>query len=357
MGAGRNTQEWPAHVSDTKGTFDRIRALLEEGGIAPTPTNYEFLYRYVTGADPQLVEAVDAVRRTTGQLGERALTNIRRELYGTGRAGVGRVLEDTETQLARMNDYIERSDADARQYASRLDVRRSDLNAGAGSPHDAGATLERQRTMLAEMIEATNAMLATTEQLQAELAASSREIDMLKADLEIARVESRSDALTGLSNRKACCDYLDAQMERAFADGRALSLIFLDIDHFKKFNDTYGHRMGDEVLRLVAQSLERFFHGRGFVSRWGGEEFVIVMPLHEAEEATQFAERFRQFIGTRAVRSRQTGREIGRVTLSLGVAGLIEGDTAQQLIDRADHALYDAKAEGRDRVVCWKAAA
>jgi len=339
----------PIKVIDTTGLFDRIRALIEEGGIAPTPSNYEFLYRYVTGADPQLIEAVDAVRRTTGQISDRVLINIRRELYGTGRSGVGRVLEDTEAQLARMNDYIERSDADARVYASRLGVSRSDL--------DASATLERQRTMLAEMIEATNAMLVTTEQLQAELAASSREIDLLKADLEIARVESRSDALTGLANRKACCDYLDAQIARAIAEGRPLSLIFIDIDHFKKFNDNYGHRMGDEVLRLVSQNLERFFHGRGFVARWGGEEFVIVMPAHEAEEATQLAERFRQHIGTRTVRARQSGREIGRVTLSLGVAGLDAGDTAQQLIDRADHALYDAKADGRNRVVCWKSAA
>jgi diguanylate cyclase len=336
-------------VTDTRGTFDRIRALLEESAIAPTPSNYEFLYRYVSGADPQLVEAVDAVRRTKGQLSDRILANIRRELYGTGRAGVGRVLEDTEAQLARMNDYIERSDADARNYASRLDVSRSDL--------DAAATLERQRTMLAEMIEATNQMIATTEQLQSELTASSREIDALKADLEIARVDARSDALTGLANRKACCDYLDAQIDRAMSEERPMSLIFLDIDHFKKFNDNYGHRMGDEVLRLVAQSLERFFHGRGFVSRWGGEEFVIVMPGHEAEEATQFAERFRQHIGTRTVRARQSGREIGKVTLSLGVAGLDREDSAQNLIDRADQALYDAKADGRDRVVCWKAAA
>jgi diguanylate cyclase len=84
---------------------------------------------------------------------------------------------------------------------------------------------------------------------------------------------------------------------------------------------------------------------------------VIVMPMHEAEEATQFAERFRQHIGNRAVKGSQSGREVGRVTLSLGVAGLIAGDTPQTLIDRADAALYDAKAEGRDRVVCWKAAA
>ena len=166
------------NVSDTKGTFDRIRALLEESSIAPTPSNYEFLYRYVTGADLQLVEAVDAVRRTTGKLTDRVLANLRRELYGTGRGGVGRVLEDTEAQLARMNDYIERSDAGARNYVSQLDVSQLDF--------DAAATLERQRAMLAKMVEATNTMLATTEQLQAELAASSREIDLLKADLEIA---------------------------------------------------------------------------------------------------------------------------------------------------------------------------
>ena len=337
-----------ASVTDTAGIFDRIQALLAEGGIAPTPSNYEFLYRYVTVADPQLVAAFDAAQ-AAGPIGDRTLGNIRRELYGTGRIGIGRVLEDTEAQLARMNDYIERQDAGTRDYQTRLGASRSDL--------DASATLERQRTMLAEMIEATNAMLATTEQLQTELAASSREIDILKTDLEIARVDARSDALTGLSNRKACCDYLDAQIERAETEQRPLSLIFLDIDHFKKFNDNYGHRIGDEVLRLVSASLESFFHGRGFVSRWGGEEFVIVMPMHEADEAAEFAERFRQHIGTRTVRTRQTGREIGRVTLSLGVSGLIAGDTAQHIIDRADAALYDAKADGRDRVVCWKAAA
>lgn len=333
-------------MGEHRAIFDSIRALLEEGGIAPTPSNYDFLYRYVTGADPQLIEAVDAVRGAGGPLGARTIGHIRRELYGTGR-GVSRILEDTEAQLARMNDYVERQDAGARSYVDRLS--RSDI--------DATATLERQRQMLAEMVEATNQMLATTEQLQSELAASSHEIDVLKADLEIARVDARSDALTGLSNRKACCDYLDAQIERARGEGRPLSLIFLDIDHFKQFNDNFGHRMGDEVLRLVSASLERFFHGHGFVARWGGEEFVVVMPAHEAEDAAGYAERFRQLIGSRSVKARQSGRDVGRVTLSLGIAGLMAEDSAQTLIDRADAALYDAKAEGRDRVVCWKAAA
>jgi diguanylate cyclase len=329
--------------------FERIRALLDEGAIAASPSNYDFLYRYVTAADPQLVVAVDALRKGGTRLNAQSIRLVQRDLYGTGRGEIGRVLEVTEEQLSRMNHYIEQSDADARGFATRLDAGRSGL-------HEPGSA-ERQSSMFAEMIEATNAMLATTERLQSELAASSQEIEILRRDLEIARVESRSDALTGLSNRKACCDYLDAQIERAGTEGKPLSLIFLDIDFFKKFNDNFGHRMGDEVLRLVGQSLGHFFHGRGFVARWGGEEFVIVLPDHHAPEAATLAERFRAHIGTRTIRARGSGQEVGRITLSLGVSGLKRGDNAQQIIDRADTALYDAKADGRDRVVCWSEAA
>ncbi len=336
-------------MSDTPDLIGRINAMMADGGIEPSPSNYEFFYRYATGADPQLVEAVDTVRAATGRIGPAAIANIRRELYGSGASGVSRLLEDTGRQLSSMSAFVERSDAGARSYRDSLGAKTSGLASA--------ATAERQRAMINEMVEATNAMIATTEQLEAELAEAACEIDMLKADLEIARIESRSDSLTGLANRKACCDYLDVQITRAVIEGKPLALIFLDIDYFKKFNDNFGHRMGDEVLRLVAQNLERFFHGSGFVSRWGGEEFVIVMPNLEAPDAAAHAERFRQHITTRTVRTRTSGKEIGRVTLSLGVSGLIGDDSAQSLIDRADRALYDAKAEGRDRVVCWKSAA
>lgn len=334
-------------MSDGPDLFGRIQALLIEGNLDPTPAHYEFLYRYVTGSDPQIVEAVNAVRRMTGTIDARVVGNIRRELYGVGRGGVGRVLDDAEAQLSRISSYVERSGADARDYGARL----------GGRVELGSATMERQRAMLAEMIDATNVMIARTGAMQDELARSTREIDLLKADLAVARVESRSDALTGLANRKACCDYLDAQLERAHADDTPLSLVFLDIDHFKRFNDSFGHRVGDEVLRLVAQSLDRSFHGLGFVARWGGEEFVVVLPGSTADEAEGHAERFRAHVATRRVRTRASGEEIGRVTLSLGVAGILADDTAQSIIDRADDALYEAKAAGRDRVVQWKAAA
>jgi diguanylate cyclase len=334
-------------VDEGAGLIERIQALMAEGGLEPSPSNYEFLYRYATGADPQLVTAVDLVRATSGTLRAASIAAIRRELYGMTGPKVGQLIDDAERQLSRMTGYVERSGVDTRSYRDTL----------ARSHIDAAGTLDLQRSMLGDIAAATATMLSHTERLQQELSQSAREIELLKADLEIARVESRTDAMTGLSNRKACCDYLDAQIALAHAEGRPLSLIFIDIDHFKSFNDSFGHRVGDEVLRLVAQSLERAFHGRGFVARWGGEEFVAVMPRHTAREAAEQADGFRKLISSRVVRTRQSAKEIGRITLSLGVAELGPGDSAQQLVEQADRALYDAKADGRDRVVTWKDAA
>lgn len=330
-------------MTDTSDVMLRIRELMIEGEIAQTPANYEFLYRYVTGADQELVVAIDAVRRNVGRLGARAVENIRREIYGgAGRGTLGRLLEDTRRQIERIEEYIGQTEADTRTYRETLDDGRSKL---AGQN-----TIERQRAMLTEMIRATNAMLQRTQRLERELASSSVEIDNLKSDLEIARSESRTDPLTGLANRKACLDYLDTQILRAHAEGRTASVAFLDIDHFKRFNDSFGHRMGDEVLRLVAQSLERFFHGFGFPTRWGGEEFVIAVPGRTAAEVAEIAERFRMFIASRTVRARQSHREVGRITLSFGVAQLRRGEAASDLIDRADAMLYRSKSEGRNRV-------
>lgn len=334
-------------LNDPNGIVEHILTLMSECALDPGPANYEFLYRYVTGADPQIVRAVDAVRDRGGRLSQGAINAIRRELHGVTDLGICRLIEDTERQLARVSDYVERTDAGTRTYRDALQRH----------PIEHGATLERQRAMLRAIIDATAGMIAQQEALLDELAQSGHEIDLLKVELETARTDARIDMLTGLANRKACAAYLDAQIALAGADGLPLSLIFIDIDHFKAFNDSHGHRVGDEVLRLVGQSLERAFHGRGFVARWGGEEFVAVMPRHGAAAAAGVAETFRESISARTVRTRQAGAPVGRITLSLGVAELQAGDAAQALVDRADRALYDAKADGRNRVVTWQDAA
>lgn len=316
---------------------------MQAGGIAPTPANYEFWYRYVTAAEPDLVEAVDAVVRTVGRVSTRAMQNIRREIYGEAvQHDLGVLIDQTQTQLKRIAVYVEQADGEARSYNQTL---RDSSNIISTSDD-----VDAQRALLADMVNATSAMIDKTERLEAQLAMSGQEIDTLKQDLETARTESRTDPLTGLPNRKAFASYLDAQAARAMADRKPLCLAFCDIDHFKHFNDTWGHRMGDEVLRLVGQSLEQLSHGVGYPARFGGEEFVIVLPNKGLEAAHDICEQIRDFIASRSVRAKSSNKEVGRITLSLGIAQLRWNDSTETLIERADQALYRAKETGRNRV-------
>ncbi len=326
--------------------MSKIATLLEEGGAPPTPANYEFWYRYVTRSDQELVSAVDAIRRAKGRVGLRAMNNLRREIYGhslEGAATLDKLLGQTREQLSSVAATLGQSEDDARLYKETLSGKKRSLGE---SLHDE----EARRALLEQMIAATSAMIEKTTRLEAELAMSGQEIKTLKRELDTAQTESRTDPLTGIANRKAFADYLDVQAARALADRKPLSIIFADIDHFKKFNDDWGHHLGDEVLRLVGASLENFCHGVGFPARYGGEEFVIVLPGKDIESASDIAEQFRDFIASRVIRAKQSSREVGRVTLSMGVAQLRYVDSLEALLARADAALYEAKAQGRNRL-------
>ena len=141
-------------------------------------------------------------------------------------------------------------------------------------------------------------------------------------------------------------------VQSALASGEPLSLLMFDIDHFKSFNDSYGHLTGDQVLRLVGMSLKQTIKGQDITARYGGEEFAVVLPNTALRQALTVADHIRRAVMAKELKKKSTGEILGRVTISVGVSMLKPGDDTDSLIERADACLYAAKRNGRNRVIC-----
>src|SRR5262249_19351247 len=208
------------------------------------------------------------------------------------------------------------------------------------------------RALIENLVRSTVQVEHTNYSLEARLKASKQEINQLQENLETVRNESLTDPLTGLANRK----YFDQMFERAVADCRAqgedISLLLTDIDHFKSFNDRYGHLTGDQVLRLVAQAVKHNVKGQDIAARYGGREFAVILPETSLPQAMTVADHIRRAVACKELIKRSTGENLGRVTISVGVAVLHADESIRTLIERADACLYTAKHKGRNLVAC-----
>jgi len=189
---------------------------------------------------------------------------------------------------------------------------------------------------------AFNSMVVALEEARSELALRNQELQELNALLE---KQAITDALTGTFNRRKFNDLATFEVARARRYGQPLSLFILDVDHFKRVNDTYGHAVGDAVLRELAEIVSAEIRVVDSLARWGGEEFVVLSPGVAGSGSAELAERVRAMVGAHVFPG------VGRVTVSMGVTEYASGDTPDALFARADAALFRAKEGGRDRVV------
>jgi diguanylate cyclase len=217
-----------------------------------------------------------------------------------------------------------------------------------------GNTKDRDgvRAIIESLVQTANEMQNNNNKLEARLNASRQEISQLQQNLETVRNESLTDPLTGLSNRKHFDNAIAKALGEAIERNEPMSLIMTDIDHFKSFNDTWGHLTGDQVLRLVAMSMKQNVKGQDIAARYGGEEFAVVLPNTVLRSALTVGDHIRRAVMSKELMKRSTGQNLGRVTVSVGIATVRNGDTAQTLIARADGCLYAAKRNGRNRVIC-----
>jgi diguanylate cyclase len=214
---------------------------------------------------------------------------------------------------------------------------------------------ENLRALVAELVLETGRMAERNKALEVQLSHASDEMTNLRQNLVSVRKEALTDPLTKIANRKCFDDTLREAASHSLGAGEPLSLLMLDIDHFKIFNDRFGHQVGDEVLRVVARTLVRSVKGQDLPARYGGEEFAIILPSTYLEDAATLAGQIRAKIATKHIVRKITGQDFGIVTLSIGVAQYRLGERLADFIRRADEALYAAKRDGRDRVAVARA--
>ncbi len=187
-------------------------------------------------------------------------------------------------------------------------------------------------------------------QFETQLADHAVEVVELGQQLEQTKKVAMLDSITGIGNRRHFEDALSTILENIQDFENQVSVLLADVDNFKTINDTLGHHVGDQVLRLVAQNFAKNLKGTDVVARWGGDEFAAILPATALRNAGQVAENVRSSISHQAIRNKETGEEMGRVTLSIGVSSYRAGDNPHKMIFRADQALYEAKRGGRDRI-------
>ena len=309
------------------------------------PRNYEFWYTYSAGFNNKLNKAVNDALRIKGQLNAEEVDQLYDQFLSPIRVSeqideVGSKLSD---EISQVVDMIEASLGSANEFRTSLE--------GANDELLQTTDKERIREIISSLIVASNESDRSNAQLEKQLAESRRQIDELKVSLETIRFESLTDELTTLANRKHFEQSLERAVERAREEGIPFALLMTDIDHFKRFNDTYGHQTGDQVLRLVALAVKQNVKGKDIPCRYGGEEFAIILPNTNLEQATTVAEHIRCAVMTKELVKKSTGESLGRMTISIGVAVYRPGDKAPDIVERTDTCLYAAKRGGRNRVI------
>jgi diguanylate cyclase len=209
---------------------------------------------------------------------------------------------------------------------------------------------EQLRVAIGYLITENNKMRKETTDLQSNLDESHQQIESLRENLEVAEETGMRDPLTLLWNRHAFDHMLELQVETAFKENTPTCLILADVDHFKKVNDSFGHLIGDEVVRLVANTISKNVKGRDFLARFGGEEFALILPQTSLENALKLALHIKHQLEIQKWFVSKRNEPVGTVTASFGVAQLQLGESKEAFISRADSKLYEAKLAGRNRV-------
>lgn len=322
----------------------RTLEVMQVHNVWPTPLNFELWSHFV--ADPEgalarelnrLIEAGEPMTETVSE--ELAAAYLAKARLNEQIRGAG---DQLSKELAAVSMAIREAQKSNQTYGETL--------AGASKGLTDAKDASQIKAMVDSLSTATRRVQKENKSLEKRLAESTSEVQRLREHLEQVRRDATTDGLTNLANRKAFDDEFARACAEADEQGSVLTVAVLDIDHFKNFNDTWGHQTGDQVIRYVASVIGRIGATPRFSARYGGEEFAMIFPGEDAAIVERCLEEIREEVASRMLKRRSTNEDLGTVTISSGLATRHEGESGVCVMERADAALYASKRSGRNRV-------
>ncbi|MFW5450924.1 MAG: GGDEF domain-containing protein [Methylophagaceae bacterium] len=318
--------------------------LMNKYDIAPTPANYAVWYEYVSGNNIALSDAVEQHLEDHGQLSDKQSADLYQRFFDREkdqielldfRQNLRQVLEEILNYVNNGVNTTSESNKKLTQSLAKLQPEMEQV--------DIQAVIE-------EVLVQTNAAMSSTELLSERLNSAMSEMQDLKKDLNETKQQAKTDSLTKLANRKSFDAVITKVTQDADNTGIEVCLIFCDLDLFKNINDSHGHLVGDQVLKMVANTMKGVVKGRDLVSRYGGEEFTVTLLNTSLDNAKKLAESLRKEIASKRIKRRDTGESLGVITMSFGVARYVPSEGVDSFLQRADRALYMSKRKGRNAV-------
>ncbi|MGA3346340.1 MAG: GGDEF domain-containing protein [Terracidiphilus sp.] len=321
---------------------DSAIATMQRLEIPATPANYAIWYEYHAGLSPNLQRTIDVLISNRESFNETTLQDLYATFFSTAKEAQA-VREISVHALATLQEIVGVADLasdDAHQFGHALQG-----FASKGLEERFG----NLKNLIVNLVEESKSMAGRSEYVGIRMRESAGKIEALERNLENAILDSTMDGLTGVANRKSFDAIIRKSAGEAMNSGDDLAMLMIDIDHFKRVNDTWGHQTGDIVLRHLAKTLQKAVRGGDHVARYGGEEFAVILPNTNGQAAVSVAENIRLALAREPIQIELTP-PITPTTVSIGAACYDPGEPLAEWVGRADAALYSAKRDGRDRV-------
>ena len=322
---------------------EKALRFMSQQRVPPTPNNFHLWFKYSLGASSDLKRTIDILVGNKRKFD--AVTN--HDLFKTY---IGS--DSTDAAVAtNVSEQLYSVMVSAKQFlTTAISDNRSQMRAISDVADRSEAGVDPKLLVESLMNELAKAATRATK-LETSFVEKTRELDIIRDSLNKSEERARTDTLTGLPNRRALEEFFRTAQIAAMEKGEPLSILLIDIDDFKKFNDNFGHGVGDQVLRLMAGVLRERVRETDIPARYGGEELIAVLPGAELATCHGIAERIRGSISECRITRRSTGEALPNITVSIGVGQFQPGESMADLIDRCDRALYLAKKTGRNRVM------